>query len=194
MFFRFWMLTSFDYARDGIAQGCDVLAKNDRGHTPFALCTDPEASSRFHPKWSVRFCCRDVLPVLSFSYSFLLFFTCNIAVLNIDRDIWQFSFDSEQADFVNKFVSLLSGPAALAECYECNSLQGLFEEYVFMCFPLVSETVKQSPEDRSNRGVWKTVLLHSAEISLLMVGAFTTIKKHATCHLVFSAAYFHSAL
>lgn len=25
-------------------QGCDVLAKNDRGHTPFALCTDPEAS------------------------------------------------------------------------------------------------------------------------------------------------------
>ncbi|CAK9076292.1 unnamed protein product [Durusdinium trenchii] len=25
-----------------MAQGCDVLAKNDRGHTPFALCTDPE--------------------------------------------------------------------------------------------------------------------------------------------------------
>ena len=23
-------------------QGCDVLAKNDRGHTPFALCTDPD--------------------------------------------------------------------------------------------------------------------------------------------------------
>eukprot|EP00439_Symbiodinium_sp_Y106_P050215 s5030_g6.t1 len=25
-----------------MAQGCDVLAKNDRGHTPFALCTDPD--------------------------------------------------------------------------------------------------------------------------------------------------------
>ena len=31
-------------ARECVGKGCDVLAKNDRGHTPFALCTDPEAT------------------------------------------------------------------------------------------------------------------------------------------------------
>ena len=30
------------FLRKPVIQGCDVLAKNDRGHTPFALCTDPD--------------------------------------------------------------------------------------------------------------------------------------------------------
>eukprot|EP00929_Paragymnodinium_shiwhaense_P114105 TRINITY_DN82420_c0_g1_i1.p1 TRINITY_DN82420_c0_g1~~TRINITY_DN82420_c0_g1_i1.p1 ORF type:complete len:507 (-),score=200.85 TRINITY_DN82420_c0_g1_i1:94-1614(-) len=33
---------SLECAKCLMAQGCDVLAKNDRGHTPYALCTVPE--------------------------------------------------------------------------------------------------------------------------------------------------------
>ena len=33
---------SYAFVSPSALQGCDVLAKNDRGHTPFALCTDPD--------------------------------------------------------------------------------------------------------------------------------------------------------
>ncbi|CAE8589159.1 unnamed protein product [Polarella glacialis] len=33
---------NLDCAKCIMAQGCDVFAKNDRGHTPYALCTAPE--------------------------------------------------------------------------------------------------------------------------------------------------------
>lgn len=132
--------------RDGAGKGCDVLAKNDRGHTPFALCTDPEASQWCLCLLSIsRSCCMLVeSPCKSRLYS---------CIGRRSETTW---------------VLIFSGTTALAECHECNSLQGHTRRYelfwVCRCLHCLN-----------SGGIWKAVLLHCVEISLLLAAVFRPI-------------------
>ena len=137
--------------RECAGKGCDVLAKNDRGHTPFDLCTDPEAS-----QWC--------LCLLSISHS-----CCILVELPCKSRLYSCIVRRSETTC----VLIFSGTTALAECHECNSLQGhTRSDECWVCRCLISW---QALHCLNSGGIWKAVLLHCVEISLLLAAVFRPI-------------------